>query len=79
MIDYSPTFGHLKHRFVTANAARREADDRTRAAIDLVARLLETEVEANLEYDHFHPEVAGPLQQSLYFLSLVRGDSPGCK
>lgn len=72
MIDYSPTFGHLRSKFVTLSSAIDKADDQTLAAIDKVAPLLEYEADENLVSDHFHPEIAGPLQTSLYFLQLVK-------
>ena len=72
MTDYTPAFGALRGRFVTLGEAIREADSGTLAAIDRVARILEREAEENLAHDHFHPEIAGPLQQGLYFLQLIR-------
>ena len=68
--DYSKTFGHLKGRFVTLGIASRKGP--STEAIEEVRRALVREADENLVEDHFHPEIAGPLQQSVYFLDCVR-------
>lgn len=75
MRDYSSTFGHPL--FTTVGQAAREATPETLKAIDQVADLLEREADENLVHDHFQPEIAGPLQQALYFLQLVRTGAVG--
>lgn len=73
MWDYSQVFGHLRGKFVTLERTRDEIDASiaTRIAIGKVAYIIEREACENLVEDHFHPEIAGPLQQALYFLQCL--------
>lgn len=79
-IDYSVTFADFKERFVTlshivvpttGSPKSPEELQRLLKSIEQVRHLLQSEADENLVHDHFHPEIAGPLQLSLYFLQLV--------
>ena len=72
--DYSEVFGHLKGRFVTLSPVRPKKMP-AREAVAQVIALLEDEADQNLVYDHYQPEIAGPLQQAIYFLALVMGEA----
>ena len=57
-IDYSATFGN---RFTTRHNLSPEQ-------LAPVIWALRVEISENLVYDHFHPEIAGPLQMAVHFL-----------
>ena len=64
--DYSPTFG--KVRFTTRHKLTLEE-------IEAAVWALGCEIGENLVYDHYHPEIAGPLQLASHFL-LTRATRP---
>lgn len=59
MTDYSDTFKDL--HFTTHHDL---SQDQTAPVISA----LEAEIADNLVYDHWHPEIAGPLQLAVHFL-----------
>lgn len=53
-------------QYVTVNEARREGH--TAASLQVALDLLDREASENVREDHFHPEIAGPLQMAAEFL-----------
>lgn len=59
MTTYESTFGHIS--FTTRHTLEVET-------LNAVIAALEAEASENLAYDHWHPEIAGPLQTAIHFL-----------
>ena len=59
-LEYEAVFGVYRQRFQTLRSTKPQT------AIEQLV----WEADANLVEDHFHPEIAGPLQMAAYFLAL---------
>lgn len=72
MSKYEETFGHLRDRFLMTRAIHRCLLKQTDLSVmERAKHLLEYEIGLNLDHDHFHPEIAGPLQQAVFYLDCL--------